>query len=166
MTEEKTTSVNAEFDLEDAAVQTIPASGSEKTEARRATAKKAAGAKEVKAKAAAKPKAKRAPAKKLDPEMDRDNWPTVHIEMEEGKPNYEYLAAHGTMKDGRPFGHELQVMRGVDVQVPPSIVYALQDSIASHYVQRRDPVSGRQSMIRQDRSSIPWRLIKAGKYIR
>ncbi len=112
----------------------------------------------------AKPSAPKKNKKVLDPEMDKKNWPMIHIEMEEGKPNYEYLAAHGTMKDGRPFGHELQVMRGVDVQVPPSIVYMLQDAVSAHYVQRRDPTTGKMLMTRQDRSSIPWRMIKGGKY--
>jgi hypothetical protein len=107
---------------------------------------------------------KKAAKKALDPEDDRDNWPTIHIEMEENRPNYEYLASHGTKKDGTAFGHELQVMRGVDVKVPPSIVYMLRDAVAAHYVQRRDPVSNKMTMIRQDRSSIPWRLINGGKY--
>lgn len=102
----------------------------------------------------------------LDPEYDRDNWPTIRIEAENDKPNYEFLSAHGTMKNGQPFGHELQVMRGVDVQVPPSIVYALRDAVATHFQQRRDPVTGRMQMVRMDRSSVPWHLVKPGKYIR
>lgn len=105
-----------------------------------------------------------APVKQIDPEDDRANWPTIHIEMEADKPNYEFLLASGTKKDGSPFHHELQVMRGVDVQVPPSVVYALRDAVAAHYVQRRDPTTGRNHLIRMDRSAIPWRLIKAGKY--
>ena len=105
-------------------------------------------------------------AKVIDPEDDKKNWPTIHVEMEEGKPNYEYLSVHGTKKDGKPFGHDLQLMRGVDVKVPPSVVHMLREAISAHYLQRRDPVSGRMQMIRQDRSSVPWRLVKGGKYIR
>jgi len=103
-------------------------------------------------------------AKFIDPEDDRENWPTIRIEPEEGKPNYEYLAANGTKKNGESFGHELQVMRDVDVKVPPSIVYALQDTIAAHYSQRIDPSTGKMQLVRQNRSAIPWRLVKGGKY--
>jgi hypothetical protein len=101
----------------------------------------------------------------LDPEEDRANWPTIRIDSEDGKPNYEFVAAHGTLKNGESFGHELQLMRGVDVQVPPSIVYALRDMIATHHVPVRD-ASGRVSLHRQDRSAIPWQLVKGGKYIK
>lgn len=101
----------------------------------------------------------------LDPEDDRENWPTIHIEMEDGKPNYEFLAMHGTKKNGQPFGHELQVMRGVDVKVPPSIVNMLRMAVAAHYVPTRDPQTGKSKLQRQDRSSVPWRLIHGGKYI-
>ena len=103
--------------------------------------------------------------KAIDPEYDRENWPTIRLEAEDGKPNYEFLSAHGTLKTGEPFGHELQVMRGVDVQVPPSIVYALRDAVAAHYSQRQDPITGRMQMIKSERSSIPWHLVKAGKHL-
>jgi len=99
----------------------------------------------------------------LDPEKDRENWPTIFIDSEDGKPNYEYISAHGTMKNGEPFGHELQIMRGVNVQVPPSIVYTLQDSISAYFIPRTD-IHGRNYLERQNRSAIPWRLIKGGKY--
>ena len=107
-----------------------------------------------------------APAKAgaIDPEDDRDNWPVIHIEMEDGKPNFEYVAAHGTKRDGTPFGHELQVMRGVDAKVPPSIIYCLRDAVSDHYVQRRDPMTGQMTMEKQNRSAIPWRMVKGGKY--
>lgn len=100
----------------------------------------------------------------IDPEDDRENWPTIHVEMEEGKPNYEYLAVSGTKKNGVPFSHRLQIMRGRDAQVPPSIVNMLRDAVSTHYSQRRD-ASGKMQMIKQERSSIPWRLIKSGKHI-
>jgi hypothetical protein len=101
----------------------------------------------------------------LDPEEDRANWPIIRLDSEEGKPNYEYIAAHGTMRNGQSFGHELQIMRGVEVQVPPSIVYVLRDMIATHHVPVRDS-SGRVKLERQNRSSIPWQLVKGGKYIK
>jgi len=104
--------------------------------------------------------------KTLDPEQDKKNWPTIHIEMEEGKPNYEFLAVRGTMKTGRTFSHELQVMRGVDVQVPPSVVNMLRESVATYFAQQRNAITGKMDMIRQNRSSIPWRLITGGKYIK
>ena len=102
----------------------------------------------------------------LDPEEDRENWPIIHIEMEDEKPNYEYLAAHGTMQNGQPFGHELQVMRGVDVAVPPSIVYSLRDAISSHYSSRRDSRTGKTELVKQDRSAVPWRLVNPGLHVK
>jgi len=151
-------SVNDEFDLDselsgvDIAPVEVPVKGKGKA---KATAE-AAPEKAVEA----------APAKAdLDPEEDRENWPIIHIEMEDEKPNYEYLAAHGTMQNGQPFGHELQVMRGVDVAVPPSIVYALRDAISSHYSSRRDS-SGKTSLVKQDRSAIPWRMVNPGPHVK
>lgn len=163
-----TATVNSEFDLDDqvqeadATLNTLATEDGAKDE-QIAADKAAAKVKASKARTA-KIAAKKVVA--LDPERDRKNWPTIHLEAEEGKPNYEYLAAHGTMKNGDPFGHELQVMRGVDVQVPPSIVYVLQDAVGAHYAQSRDPVTGRMRMNKQDRSAVPWRLIKGGKYIK
>jgi hypothetical protein len=145
-------SVNDEFDLDselsevDTAPVEVPAKG------------------KGKAKVKAEPEAVLVKAD-IDPEEDRENWPIIHIEMEDEKPNYEYLAAHGTMQNGQPFGHELQVMRGVDVAVPPSIVYALRDAISSHYSSRRDS-SGKTSLVKQDRSAVPWRLVNPGPHVK
>ena len=145
-------SVNDEFDLDselsevDTAPVEVPAKG------------------KGKAKVKAEPEAVLVKAD-IDPEEDRENWPIIHIEMEDEKPNYEYLAAHGTMQNGQPFGHELQVMRGVDVAVPPSIVYALRDAISSHYSSRRDS-SGKTSLVKQDRSAIPWRMVNPGPHVK
>ena len=151
-------SVNDEFDLDsemtgvDTAPVEVPAKGKGKGKA--------------KAEQAPEKAVEAAPAKAaLDPEEDRENWPIIHIEMEDEKPNYEYLAAHGTMQNGQPFGHELQVMRGVDVAVPPSIVYSLRDAISSHYSSRRDS-SGKTSLVKQDRSAVPWRLVSPGLHVK
>jgi hypothetical protein len=103
---------------------------------------------------------------KVDPERDKKNWPEIMIEMESGKPNYEFLSAHGTDQEGRPFGHDLQVMRGVPVKVPPSVYNMLKESVADHYIQVRDPDTGRNKMIRQERSTVPWRPVNPGKYCR
>jgi hypothetical protein len=164
-------SVNDEFDLGSALSGVNTTHGEvpgKVTDPAKAAPAKAAPAKAAPAKAApakAAP-AKAAPAKAdLDPEEDRENWPIIHIEMEDEKPNYEYLAAHGTMQNGQPFGHELQVMRGVDVAVPPSIVYALRDAISSHYSSRRDS-SGKTSLVKQDRSAIPWRMVNPGPHVK
>lgn len=120
------------------------------------------------AKKAAPPAAADAPPPKqepfIDPEDDRDNWPTIKIDAEEGKPNYEYVSAHGTKQNGEPFGWDMQIMRGVDVKVPPSIVYCLQDAVSTHIYMRRDPITGRNIQERQDRSATPWRLVRGGKY--
>jgi len=107
-----------------------------------------------------------APVEKfIDPEDDRKNWPTIHIEMETGKPNYETFITYGTRQDGSRFGHDLQVMRSVDVQVPPSVVNNLREAIATHHVPMIDPNTGKERLVPQERSSIPWRLVKGGKYI-
>lgn len=105
-----------------------------------------------------------AQARKLDPEEDRENWPTIFIDFEDGRPNYAFLGASGTMKDGRPFNHQLQVQRGVDVKVPPSIVNMLRTSKERHGRQVEDPVTGRMVMNHYDKSSEPWRLIEKGAY--
>ena len=159
-------SVNDEFDLDsemigvDTAPVEVPAKGKGKGKA------PAVPAPEKAVEAAPEKAAEAVPAKAdLDPEEDRENWPIIHIEMEDEKPNYEYLAAHGTMQNGQPFGHELQVMRGVDVAVPPSIVYALRDAISSHYSSRRDS-SGKTSLVKQDRSAVPWRLVNPGPHVK
>ena len=161
-------SVNDEFDLDselsgvDTAPVEVPAKGKGKAKAQAVPAPEKV-AEDAPVEAAP---AKAAPAKAdLDPEEDRENWPIIHIEMEDEKPNYEYLAAHGTMQNGQPFGHELQVMRGVDVAVPPSIVYALRDAISSHYSSRRDS-SGKTSLVKQDRSAVPWRLVNPGPHVK
>lgn len=102
--------------------------------------------------------------KKVEPELDRGNWPTIIIDSEKGKPNWEFVAAHGTLKNGSPFSKECQIQRGVEVAVPPSIVRVLQLAVSTHFEQVPDPLTGKNRMIRQDRSSVPWRLVKPGKY--
>lgn len=168
--------VNEEFETNETGIPDADVVAQMKAEKKAATAEKAAATRKAnkekkEAADAEKPDGKLAAATKpaevkfIDPEMDRENWPTIIIEMEEGKPNYEFVTSHGTMKNNKPFGHELQIMRGVEVPVPPSIVESLQRTVATHFVPRRDPVTGRLNMERQDRSAIPWRLVKAGKYL-
>lgn len=101
----------------------------------------------------------------LDPEDDRANWPTIMINTEEGKPNYETVIVHGTKKNGTPFGHDLQIMRGVPVKVPPSVVYDLQDAVATHVIATKDR-DGKQILVRQDRPGVSWNLIDKGKYVK
>jgi hypothetical protein len=115
-----------------------------------------------------KPSGSKAKAKKvLDPEEDKANWPTIFVDFEDGKPNYEFLGVSGTMKDGRPFTHTLQIQRGVEgVPVPPSIVNMLSSTKETRFVQSQDPVTGRMNMTRTERAPIPWRLIEKGKYCR
>ena len=102
----------------------------------------------------------------IDPELDRENWPVIRIDFEEGKPNYAVLSANGTMRNGQAFEHTLQIRRGDDVAVAPSVVYLLRDCVASHYVPVKDQQTGKTRMVRQERSSIPWTLVRGGKYIR
>lgn len=105
-----------------------------------------------------------AATKVLDPEEDKENWPTIFVDYEDGKPNFEFIHVAGTMKDGRPFEHSLRVMRGVDVKVPPSVVNMLKTTKQTHFHQTPDPVTGGMTMNRSDRSPIPWRLTEKGKY--
>jgi hypothetical protein len=104
-------------------------------------------------------------APEIDPEDDRANWPIIYVEFEEGKPNFEFMAVQGTKKDGTPFDHYLRVQRGVEVAVPPSIVHMLRDAISTHMKQVRNMQTGLNDRIFTDRSAVPWRLVKAGKYI-
>ena len=100
----------------------------------------------------------------IDPEDDRENWPTIRIEPVEGKPNYETIVCGGTRKNGKPFLHELQILREHDVKVPPSVVNTLLEAVEAHHVPRRDPVTGKAMLMKQNRSAIPWRMVKGGKY--
>jgi hypothetical protein len=100
----------------------------------------------------------------IDPEQDRDNWPVIKIARVKGRPNFHYCSASGTLKNGKPFNHELKVMRGVDVPVPPSIVNMLQTSERTEYEQSYDPISGRGFLEASNVPPIPWQLIKGGKY--
>ena len=103
-------------------------------------------------------------ASAIDPEDDRDNWPTIRIESVDGKPNYETIVCGGTRKNGKPFLHDLQIFRGHDVAVPPSVVNTLLEAVEAHHVPRRDPATGKSMLVKQNRSAIPWRMVKGGKY--
>ncbi len=100
----------------------------------------------------------------IDPELDRENWPIIMIDNEDGKPNYEFVAAHGTLRNGDAFSRECQIMRGVEVPVPPSIVNVLNLAVSAHYKHVKDPETGNNKLVRSDRSSVPWRIVKPGKY--
>lgn len=100
----------------------------------------------------------------IDPEHDKANWPTIHIDNVKELPNYEYVAAHGTYKDGSPLSREFQIMRGTDVQVPPSIVNVLKIAICTEYESKNDPMTGKNILVPVTRSSIPWRMVKQGNY--
>lgn len=104
----------------------------------------------------------------VNPERDRENWPTIIIDAEDGLPNYEFLSAHGTVTDAdgveHVYDHELQVMRGVEVQVPPSVLNMLEESVRTHYKQVTDPVTGKRKMTSSPRACIPYRCVSKGKY--
>jgi len=100
----------------------------------------------------------------IDPEDDRENWPTIRIESVDGKPNYETIVCGGTKKNGKPYLHELQILREQDVKVPPSAVNTLLEAVEAHHVPRRDPATGKSMLVKQNRSAIPWRMVKGGKY--
>lgn len=108
----------------------------------------------------AAPTVKPPAAKEIDPEEDRDNWPVITIDFEDGKGNFEFLAVSGTLKDGRPFTHQLQVQRGVEVPVPPSIVYMLRNAQETRFSQ----ADLSQDIRRTKRAGLPWQLVKGGKY--
>lgn len=107
---------------------------------------------------------KKAAAKAIDPEDDRDNWPIIQIDAEEGRPNFEFLGVQGTKQNGEPFDHYLRVQRGVDVPVPPSVVRMLQNAVATHMKQVRNAQTGLNDKIYYNKPSVSWRLVKGGKY--
>lgn len=104
----------------------------------------------------------------IDPEDDRENWPTIYIDFEEGKGNFEFITASGTKRNGAPFQHDLQIQRGVNVKVPPSAVHNLRDAVSTQYRSVPDPAQGgrRNKLISFDKSALPWQLVDPGKYIR
>lgn len=106
------------------------------------------------------------PKKFIDPEDDKANWPVIMIDQEDDKPNYEFIGVHGTKKNGQPFSHELQVQRGVEVPVPPSVVYTLRNAVETRYKQVKNPVTGKNDMVKSKRSALPWTLISKGKYVK
>jgi len=104
----------------------------------------------------------------IDPEDDRKNWPTIFIDFEEGKSNFEFITTSGTKNNGAPFQHDLQIQRGVAVKVPPSVVHSLRDAVSTQYRSVPDPAQGgrKNKLISYDKSALPWQLIDSGKYIR
>ena len=100
----------------------------------------------------------------IDPEDDRANWPVIRVGRVKGLPNFQFLAAAGTKKDGKPFGHELKVMRGIDVSVPPSILNMLQSTVKTDYEQTYDPETHAGILTAIDSPPIPYQLVKGGKY--
>jgi hypothetical protein len=65
---------------------------------------------------------------------------------------------------GTPFTHELRVMRGVDVPIPPSVLNMLQDTVKTEYEQSYDKDTGLGIRTPIDSPPIPYQLIKGGKY--
>jgi len=74
---------------------------------------------------------------------------TIFIDEVEGQPNYEVVGVNGQVH---------QIMRGVNVEVPRSVVEVLRNAVATRFVsvKRSDGVDDLQ---RSNYSSIPWRLV-------
>lgn len=71
----------------------------------------------------------------------------IFIDQEEGKPNYEFIGVNGK---------GFQVMRGVEVTVPLSVVHVLENAVATRSItDDQGRVVGQQNY-----HAIPFRVIR------
>lgn len=72
----------------------------------------------------------------------------IIIDEVPGMSNYEVVGVNGTL---------YQIKRGVPVEVPMGVVYALQDAVMTQVEVRRNPLTGEREEIVRHHSAIPWR---------
>lgn len=72
----------------------------------------------------------------------------IIIDEVPGMSNYEVVGVNGTL---------YQIKRGVPVEVPMGVVYALQDAVMTQVEVRRNPFTGEREEIVRHHSAIPWR---------
>ena len=114
-------------------------------------AKKPAAKKTVRKARAPKPVVdeKLAAAPKAKEKDRKSGWPIVWIDAVDGQPNYEVVGVNGEI---------YQIMREMEVPVPPPVLAVLRDAVAERIVQVHDPNGGVLTK-RQKYSAVPWRLI-------
>lgn len=112
----------------------------------------------VATKPARKPAAKKPAAKKAQPVVDetpkagkneQSGWPIVWIDAVEGLPNYETVGVNGKV---------YQIMREIEVPVPPEVVEVLRNAIGTRLIDAAHPAGGITRKV-QKFSAIPWRLV-------
>lgn len=74
----------------------------------------------------------------------------IIIDEVPGMSNYEVVGVNGTL---------YQIKRGVPVEVPIGVMYALQDAVMTQTEIRRNPITGEREEIVRHHSSIPWRRV-------
>jgi len=111
-------------------------------------------AKKTRAKRPAKPKAEVKPVVDVmlsdKPTKDRKaGWPIIVIDEVVGQPNYEVVSING---------HVYQIMRAVEVPVPPEVVEVLKCAVEERIIQSRGP-AGLIETKRHKYYAIPWRVV-------
>lgn len=88
--------------------------------------------------------------KKEVPMPAKEERVKIIIDEVPGMSNYEVVGVNGTL---------YQIKRGVPVEVPMGVVYALQDAVMTQTEIRRHPVTGEREEIVRHHSAIPWRRV-------
>lgn len=86
--------------------------------------------------------------KKEIPMPAKEERVKIIIDEVPGMSNYEVVGVNGTL---------YQIKRGVPVEVPMGVVYALQDAVMTQVEVRRNPITGDREEIVRHHSAIPWR---------
>ena len=84
------------------------------------------------------------------PVAPREERVKIVIDEVPGMSNFEVVGVNGTL---------YQIKRGVPVEVPIGVMYALQDAVMTQTEIRRNPITGEREEIVRHHSSIPWRRV-------
>ena len=74
----------------------------------------------------------------------------IMIDEVAGGANYEFVGVNGV---------SYQIKRGVPVEVPMGVIYALQDAVMTQTEIRRNPITGEREELVRTFSTIPWRRV-------
>ena len=107
-------------------------------------------------KPAKKARAKKPAAPKVDVKLSdkpsknkQSGWPIIMIDEAMGHPNFEVVGING---------HIYQIMRSVEVPVPPEVVEVLKHAEEHYIIQSRGP-TGMVESNTMKKSAIPWRIV-------
>lgn len=84
------------------------------------------------------------------PAVPKEERVKIVIDEVPGMSNFEVVGVNGTL---------YQIKRGVPVEVPIGVMYALQDAVMTQTEIRRNPITGEREEIVRHHSSIPWRRV-------